>query len=86
MEKLFGIDISVHQGDFPLDVAVSEGVKFVIIKGGGARHGRKAEVWLSRYPEGDCDAVRMPLSLSADPEYGVCPSVSGGCAGAALFP
>ena len=39
MEKLFGIDISVHQGDFPLDVAVSEGVKFVIIKGGGGDAG-----------------------------------------------
>lgn len=35
MNKLFGIDISAHQGDFPLDVAVSEGVKFVILKAGG---------------------------------------------------
>ena len=39
MCKSFGIDISAHQGDFPLDVAVSEGVKFVIIKGGGGDAG-----------------------------------------------
>ena len=35
MEKLFGIDISAHQGDFPLDVAISQGVQFIIIKAGG---------------------------------------------------
>ena len=34
-EKILGIDISVHQGDFPLDVAITQGVKFVIIKGAG---------------------------------------------------
>ena len=35
MEKILGIDISAHQGEFPLDVAVLEGVKFVIIKAAG---------------------------------------------------
>ena len=39
MEKLFGIDISAHQGDFPLDVAISQGVQFVIVKGGGGDAG-----------------------------------------------
>ena len=34
-ERILGIDISVHQGDFPLDVAIAQGVKFVIIKGAG---------------------------------------------------
>ena len=34
-ERILGIDISVHQGDFPLDVAITQGVKFVIIKGAG---------------------------------------------------
>lgn len=37
--KKFGIDISAHQGEFPLDVAVSEGVQFVIIKAGGGDAG-----------------------------------------------
>lgn len=35
MCKSLGIDISVYQGDFPLDIAFYEGVKFVIIKAGG---------------------------------------------------
>ena len=35
MDKIFGIDISAHQGDFPLDVAVSDGVQFVILKAAG---------------------------------------------------
>lgn len=39
MCKQLGIDISVYQGDFPLDIAVSEGVKFVIIKAGGGDAG-----------------------------------------------
>lgn len=39
MCKQLGIDISVYQGDFPLDIAVSEGVKFVIIKAGGGDSG-----------------------------------------------
>lgn len=39
MCKQLGIDISVYQGDFPLDIAVSEGVKFVIVKAGGGDAG-----------------------------------------------
>ena len=35
MEKILGIDISAHQGVFPLDVAVLEGAEFVIIKAAG---------------------------------------------------
>ena len=37
--KLFGIDISRWQGDFDMERAVSEGVKFVILKGGGGDDG-----------------------------------------------
>ena len=37
--KTFGIDISRWQGDFNLKKAVSEGVKFVILKGGGGDDG-----------------------------------------------
>ena len=37
--KDFGIDISVWQGDFNMGKAVKEGVKFVIIKGGGGDDG-----------------------------------------------
>lgn len=39
MEKIFGIDISAYQGDFPLDIAISEGVQFVIIKAAGGDNG-----------------------------------------------
>ena len=39
MCKQLGIDVSVYQGDFPLDIAVSEGVKFVIVKAGGGDAG-----------------------------------------------
>jgi hypothetical protein len=35
----FGIDISRWQGDFDLEKAVAEGVKFVILKGGGGDDG-----------------------------------------------
>ncbi len=37
--KKFGIDISKWQGDFNLESAVTEGVSFVIIKGGGNDNG-----------------------------------------------
>lgn len=37
--KTFGIDISAWQGNYPLDKAQKEGVKFVILKGGGADDG-----------------------------------------------
>lgn len=37
--KQFGIDISVYQGSFNFDRAISEGVSFVIIKGGGGNAG-----------------------------------------------
>lgn len=37
--KKFGIDISGWQGNFDFDKAVAEGVKFAIIKGGGADDG-----------------------------------------------
>lgn len=37
--KEFGIDISRYQGNFNFDSAVKEGVRFVIIKGGGADDG-----------------------------------------------
>lgn len=37
--KLFGIDISHWQGDFDFTKAVAEGVKFVVIKGGGGDDG-----------------------------------------------
>ena len=37
--KEFGVDISVWQGDFDLKQAVGEGVRFVIVKGGGADAG-----------------------------------------------
>lgn len=40
MAKVFGIDISAWQGDFNISKAASsEGVKFVILKGGGADDG-----------------------------------------------
>ena len=35
----FGIDISRHNGDLDLDRAVKEGVRFVIVKGGGGDDG-----------------------------------------------
>lgn len=35
----YGIDISVYQGNFDFNKAVAEGVKFVIIKGGGGDSG-----------------------------------------------
>lgn len=35
----FGVDISRWQGDFDLEKAVAEGVKFVILKGGGGDDG-----------------------------------------------
>ena len=37
--KVFGIDISGWQGNYPLDKAQKEGVKFAILKGGGADTG-----------------------------------------------
>ncbi len=37
--KDFGIDISVWQGNFNMSKAVKEGVKFVILKGGGGDDG-----------------------------------------------
>lgn len=37
--KEFGIDISKWQGDFNFDLAIKEGVKFAIIKGGGGDAG-----------------------------------------------
>jgi len=37
--KTFGIDISRWQGDFDMEKAVAEGVKFVILKGGGGDDG-----------------------------------------------
>lgn len=37
--KKFGIDISRWQGDFNMEKAVAEGVKFVILKGGGGDDG-----------------------------------------------
>ena len=40
MEKIFGIDISKYQGDFDLEKATSEGIKFVIIRCGSGYNGR----------------------------------------------
>lgn len=39
MTKIFGIDVSRWQGDFDFEKAKAEGVKFVIIKAGGADDG-----------------------------------------------
>lgn len=40
MDKIFGIDISKHQGDFDLEQAISEGIKFVIIRCGSGFNGK----------------------------------------------
>lgn len=39
MERLFGIDVSMWQGDFDFAAAIKEGVTFAILKGGGADDG-----------------------------------------------
>ena len=49
--KKFGIDISHWQGDFDFNKAISEGVEFVIIKGGGGDDGLYTDSKFSRnYP------------------------------------
>ena len=39
MSKVFGIDVSAWQGNFNFNNAAKEGVKFVVLKGGGADDG-----------------------------------------------
>lgn len=39
MNKIFGIDVSVHQGNFDFKKAKDEGVKFAILKAGGSDGG-----------------------------------------------
>ena len=58
--KEFGIDISVYQGNFNFDAAVNEGVKFVIVKGGGGDDGfYKDRLFEQNYVA--CKAKNLPI-------------------------
>ena len=40
MEKVFGIDVSRWQGNFNFSKAITEGIKFAILKAGGSDAGK----------------------------------------------
>ncbi len=58
--KQFGIDISRWQGDFDFTKAVAEGVKFVVIKGGGGDDGLYVD---SRFKENYDKAKKLGLPV-----------------------
>ena len=58
--KQFGVDISRWQGDFDFTKAVAEGVKFVVIKGGGGDDGMYVD---SRFRENYSKAKEKQLPV-----------------------
>ena len=60
--KEFGVDVSVYQGDFDFSKAVREGVRFAILKGGGADAGLYKD---SRFEENykKAGAVSLPVGV-----------------------
>ncbi len=60
--KEFGIDISRHNGNFDLERAVKEGVRFVILKGGGGDDGLYTDARFAKNYE-KCKALGLPVGV-----------------------
>lgn len=60
--RQFGIDVSRYQGDFDFEEAVKEGVRFAVLKGGGADDGFYTDGRFESY-YGTCTAMGLPVGV-----------------------